>query len=88
MYSKKYVKRQDRVWYDKRHIDRKIHGEKFNTGDFVWLWNPAVPRKEGYNCKKVAQSVARTFCSYQAAVRRHLQDPAHSKEKTTSSSSL
>ena len=37
----------------KAYYDRKIHGEKFNTGDLVWLWNPAVPRKEGYNCKKL-----------------------------------
>ena len=37
----------------KAYYDRKIHGEKFNTGDLVWLWNPAVPRKKGYNCKKL-----------------------------------
>eukprot|EP00731_Ephydatia_muelleri_P015004 Em0008g724a len=35
------------------HVFEKIHGEKFNTGDLVWLWNPAVPRKKGYNCKKL-----------------------------------
>ena len=27
----------------KAYYDRKVHGERFNTGDLVWLWNPAVP---------------------------------------------
>ena len=37
----------------KAYYDKKVHGERFNTGDLVWLWNPAVPRKKGYNCRKL-----------------------------------
>ena len=37
----------------KAYYDRKVHGEIFNTGDLVWLWNPAVPRKKGFNCRKL-----------------------------------
>ena len=40
----------------KAFYDRRIHGERFNTGDLVWLWNPAVPRKKGFNCKKLHRS--------------------------------
>ena len=48
----KFVKRQDKVSYGKkRTMTEKF--ERFNTGDLVWLWNPAVQRKKGYNCRKL-----------------------------------
>ena len=31
----------------KASYDRKVHGEKFNTGDLVWLWNPSCCLKKG-----------------------------------------
>ena len=43
---------QSQLW-QRAYYDKKVHGERFNTGDLVWLWNPAVPRKKGYNCRKL-----------------------------------
>ena len=28
----------------KEHFDSKVHGKSYETGDFVWLCNPAIPR--------------------------------------------
>lgn len=40
----------------KTYYDKKTHGEVLPTGSLVWLWNPAVPQRKGYNCKKLHQA--------------------------------
>ena len=45
----------------KAYYDRNVHGERVNMDDLVWLWNPAVPRKKGFNCVTDAVTNARTI---------------------------